>query len=348
MLLRKRLRERESALAGSPSEGRRTMLGRVSARVRSMLRLAMHWKGIVTGDSYWHQPQNLGKKFVPGHLEGYFNDLTLKVNWKGPADAAGNPLLDKGDGCLVAFPTTIFQKALAHWDCWLESGRQDADHYDRFLVGARWALERIDPSGGWSLWGETEGDTKVVYSAMTQGEGASVLVRAYASSGDDAFLRAARLSIDAMMRPIRDGGTSRQSSNGFVLEELPTDPPNTILNGWIFGLFGAYDYLLVAHDPAVQRNMDNTVVALAETVPNYDAGYWSYYDLAGNVASPFYHLLHIAQLQAVEHAFPSVADRICRVRRRFEGQAQSRSKMARAVCYKAYQKILQPPDVVLR
>ena len=43
------------------------------------------------------------------------------------------------------------------------------------------------------------------YSAMTQGEAVSVLVRAFSATGEDAYLEGARRALSPMLLPIRKG-----------------------------------------------------------------------------------------------------------------------------------------------
>jgi hypothetical protein len=70
---------------------------------------------------------------------------------------------------------------------------------------------------------------------------------------------------------------------------------------------------------------------------SFTTSYWSNYDLGGRLAGPFYHHLHIAQMQAMwkltGHAvFQDYADRWTK----FEGKRLNRF---RAFCVKAIQKI---------
>lgn len=156
-----------------------------------------------------------------------------------------------------------------------------------------------------------------------------------------------------MLAPVEQGGTCRSVSAGVVLEEIPLEPPNTILNGWIFALYGLYDYLLEAKDQdggntQVDESLQASLRALLATLPQFNAGFWSYYDTSGNLASPFYQQLHIAQLKALELTFPEYAESLRHWRQIFERQAASRFNWIRAVALKAYQKLRRPPEVVLR
>ena len=312
-------------------------------RASSLLR---RWGAMLLGRSYWHVPQGLGALFIPGKLWGYYNDLTAKVQWGGPLDQTDLPL-NEVRGKKIHFPTTLFQKALGHWDLWLASSQKDEGHKGAFLQIARWAVGAQDAQGGWALWPLLGSSYASPYSAMTQGEGISVLVRAYMLTQDPVYLEAARRALGPMQKPLKDGGTCRVVPEGFLLEEVPADDYKAILNGWVFALFGLYDYLLVEDSSEVRQMLKKSLGALVAYLPSYSAGYWSYYDLSGHLASPFYHRLHIAQLEALSLAFPEYAHVFSWLREQFMRQDENFLCRARAVGVKAYQKLRNPPEVVL-
>jgi len=302
---------------------------------------------MLLGRSYWHVPQGLGTLFIPGKLWGYYNDLTTKVRWDGSLDPTGLPL-NEISGKKIHFPTTLFQKALGHWDLWLASNQKDEGHKGAFLQIARWAVEAQDEQGGWVLWPLLGLSYASPYSAMTQGEGISVLVRAYMLTQDSVYLRAARQAVGPMQKPLKDGGTCRVVPEGLILEEVPAEDYKAIFNGWVFAMFGLYDYLLVEYSSGVSKVLKESLSALVAYLPYYNAGYWSYYDLSGHLASPFYHRLHIAQLEALSLAFPEYAHAFKRMREQFMRQDNNFLFRAMAVGVKTYQKLRDPPEVVLK
>lgn len=313
-------------------------------RTRLLTFLFRRWGLILLDKSYWHVPQEVGTRFVPGELAGYFNDLTAKVAWKGPIDEHGLPVQEFG-GRRLYFPTTIFQKALGHWDYWLISA--DDVHRLAFLKIAEWTIENQDEAGGWPIWTLLGLAYPSPYSAMTQGEGVSVLVRAYKLTQEPVFLEAARKSLELLKKPISEGGTCREVPEGVILEEVPHVGHKAILNGWIFALFGLYDYTLVEKNSEILHLMSRSLDALEAYLPRYDAGYWSYYDLSGHLASPFYHRLHIAQLQALSFAFPDRADKFREIKAKFRQQLRSPLARLKALTIKAIQKLGSPPEVPL-
>ena len=114
-----------------------------------------------------------------------------------------------------------------------------------------------------------------------------------------------------------------ESKNGFVkwldrnsaiIEEYPTDRSlGQVLNGWCYGIFGLFDYMNYrkatpgcgSHLDEKQRILESTLSTLRCALPNYDTGFWSFYNLPNaeekiaNVASFHYHALHIALLEAL-------------------------------------------------
>jgi hypothetical protein len=191
-------------------------------------------------------------------------------------------------------------------------------------------------------------------SAMTQGEAASLLVRAADSLARPELLEAAARAT----RPLVDDtfGLSTATPEGPVLQEYPTDPPAHALNGWIFALWGLYDVAcslseegspsLRAASDLARRSFDAGASALATRLHLYDAPLaWSRYDLFPHrivhVASPFYHRLHIEQLRAMtllrpEHlAYTETAER-------WEKGARAPASIGLGVARKVAFRLLEP------
>ena len=161
---------------------------------------------------------------------------------------------------------TLLQKALGHWELWLASGRNDDFHREAFLKLAGWAVQRQDRHGGWPTWPDCGVRSATPYSAMTQGQAVSVLVRAYEITDDDVFLRSANQALSLMTTAVENGGTAHYGAEGMSLEEVPLRPPRTVLNGWINGIFGLYDFLLVAHCDQMEGALATTVAALVRHI----------------------------------------------------------------------------------
>ncbi len=314
-------------------------LSRIAAYRRGLLNLY----GMLTGTNYWFAPLGLGPHFAPGELSGYAVDFSVKKQWDGLVDEAGIPVCRTGDGGKIVHPMMVTQKALAHWDDWIGCGRRDAESLDTVLLYADWVVANQDERGGWETWTLVKIPTATPYSAMTQGLCISVLMRAHRAAGDEKYLASARRAVDLMRQPVSQGGTSWRVRSGLVLEEAPFERMNPVLNGWIFALFGLHDLTAaVDHEPAKEA-LDATVEALAAMLGRFDAGFWSYYDLRGRFASPFYHALHARQLEAMSRAFPSHSDLFGRMGARFAEDLNNSARLWRAVALKSVQRLKDPP-----
>ena len=306
-------------------------------------RLLLKWVRILRGHSYFHQPQGIGKAFKPGELAGYFNDLTGKTQWTGETDYRGIPINVLANGCRIYFATTIVQKALGHWDRWLL--KQGDYHKEEFLQLCLWLLTQQDEQGGWPIWSTLGLFLPSPYSAMTQGECISIFVRAWKLTGDPSFTEGARKALGLLCKPLEEGGPAIRENENLFLEEVPSIPRASILNGCVFSLFGFYDFWLAFDDDNARDLFQHSLNTLKRHLVEYDAGYWSYYDIRGHLASPFYHDLHISQLTAL---FMVDEDPIiAKQRDRWIWYRSRRSNRIRAFFIKAIQKFRNPGEVVI-
>lgn len=303
------------------------------------------WFKIIIGKSYYHQPQNLGRVFNPHRIQGYFNDLSTKVRWDGLLDQHGipvNKILESKKP--VYFATTIVQKALGHYDCWLMAKR-DGDWTD-FISLCDWLVENQDRSGGWDVWTQMNLKASVPYNAMTQGEVISAMVRAWQHTKEPAYKDCAQRALKLMLLPVQKGGTTFYEEDYVFLEEVPIDPRNTILNGWIFAMIGLYDYYLSFGDISARSSFINTLHTLDTHIHLFDFDYWSCYDTCRHLASHVYHNLHIAQLTALNQIMPGYSE-IKKYRNKWLIYQKRTTNYFRALITKGIQKIKEPGEVTL-
>lgn len=293
------------------------------------------WSRMLAGRSIYHVDQNIGKAFIPGELAGYFNDLTQKV-LQGDANMEKDiPFLEHSDGSHVQMPTMVFQYGLGAYDLWLLSEKKDESFLQKAKTCAEWAIAHQQTNGSWSNFVYIYSDNP--YSAMSQGEGASLLLRIYQATNDAQMLIAAKTALDYMLIDAAAGGVSRHEGDDLYLLEYTHLP--LVLNGWIFALFGLYDMILVQDDERYQAAYAATLKTMVKALPAFDCGYWSLYDKSGKITSPFYHKLHVAQMQALYQAtgnvvFQQYADM-------FACYQGSLFKKTRAFVKKSWQKIVE-------
>ncbi len=296
------------------------------------------------GNSYYHQQQALGRAFVPGELKGYFNDMTGKTQWIGQCDSEGLPVSRLSNGTTIHFPILLCQKALGHWDLWLLE-RRDRDR-EEFLKIACWLRDTQDSAGGWDTWTALGQPRKYAYSAMTQGEAISTLVRAHRLTNDPSFATASEHAMVGMRRSLQDGGVCIYEADHVILEEYPGTRRDTVLNGWLFAFFGVRDYLLQLPNADVESFYRRTLRSLIEMLGDFDAGYWSYYSSGSQrLASPFYHRLHLSQLEALRQVEDSSV--IQSTYDRWAAYDRNSFYRAWAVFVKGYQKLREPDEITI-
>lgn len=288
---------------------------------------------MITGKSLLHVTQNLGKQFEPTCLKGYFNDLTEKVlKQQEFVDHLSIPTVKTEKG-LIVFPVAVFQYALACYDLYLSMN--ETKYLDEFKLLADWTLSNQLDKGQYNNF-ENEIEQRR-YSAMAQGEATSVLVRAFGVTQDEKYMLAAKKAISFMLKDVKNGGVSSKDDNGLILYEYVDQPP--VLNGWIFASYGLRDIYLATGDKHYQDLFIESVNEIKYIMPKYDSGYWSKYDSDKRIASPFYHNLHIAQLQAL---FMTTEDDFFRnYAEKFKNYQSKFTCKTRAFIKKAFQKIVE-------
>jgi heparosan-N-sulfate-glucuronate 5-epimerase len=224
----------------------------------------------------------------------------------GPFDENQIPLVFHHKGGWVYGPVTIAQYALGNFELFLDTG--DRKYKEVFLRQANWLNDTLKTTlKGFGVWFHScdHPDTRVLKapwaSAMAQGEGISVLLRAYQLTKRSSYLEKAKQAFGALQFDISEGGVKFTDASGDLwFEEFPSDPPSHVLNGFIFTLFGVYDFFRVTKSERALNLLEKGVKTLQKSLHLYDAGYWSVYDqLDKQLVSRDYHYLHINQLKAL-------------------------------------------------
>lgn len=289
------------------------------------------WYKMLAGKSISHVNQGVGTCFSKNEVAGYYNDLTEKVTRDDPDILVPKYHVDTGEE--IYFSIGIFQYGLAAYDLYLKLGEER--YKKKLLACAGWAVDNQQADGSWVTFAYENPEHP--YSAMAQGEGISMLLRAHIVTGDARYLTAAQKAKDFMLKPITEGGTTRYQGERVYLYECTHEP--LILNGWIFSLWGLYDYSKYVEDDQVKAVLAATLTSLKEKLPAFDLKYWSRYEDGKRICSPFYHRLHIAQLRVMydlfgDEIYQKYADR-------WDGYQKSFWKPKRAFVKKALQKIFE-------
>ena len=267
-----------------------------------------------------------------------------KADYAGPHDAAGIPQLNyRGKIGLQHNPIAIAQWGLGNYN--LGCHGESEDRKKKFIAASDWLCAHLERNafGCW-VWNHNfDWEYRSTlhapwYSGLAQGQGVSLLLRAYRATGAAPYLDAAEKAFGSFLKSTGEGGVTFTDTRGNTwFEEYIVLPPTHILNGFIWAIWGVYDYFLATESSTARNLFAQATFTLRENLERYDLGFWSLYEQSGTllpmVASPFYHRLHVIQLCIMhritgDEVFASYADK-------WEGYARSRTKRARALCYKS-------------
>lgn len=216
------------------------------------------------------------------------------ISWNFDAEIpkSSNGIINNGTN-----PVTAAQYALT---------LHQRDAREPFLAHATFIRDNMEADGKfpYHFRHESYGLGVTWYSAMPQGEAASVLLRAYALTGDLTYVEAAKRSLEPLQRDVRDGGVSYlRGSDVFFEEAASAERPVHVLNGHLFAAFGLWEVLEHGFGNAALRELHaGAVETLRRWLPKYDLDGWSRYALAvdensvPHIATLMYHQFHIAQL----------------------------------------------------
>ncbi|MDA2923064.1 D-glucuronyl C5-epimerase family protein [Acidobacteria bacterium AH-259-L09] len=260
--------------------------------------------------TFWHERPEVNAEAQVDQLGPYYMTFLDKAGYAGPFDGSGIPLLDyAGSVGLQYNPIAIAQYGLGHYNLFRQTGEER--HRAIFFQQVDWLkanlelnylevpvwMHHFDWEYRWELrapW----------HSGLAQGCALSCLSRAFGETGEKKYEAVLRDGFSAFLKDMREGGVCRYEPNGDVwIEEVILEPPSHILNGFIWGLWGVWDYYLCTGEGESRSLFDRCTETLRRHLHRYDSGSWSLYELSPYhlqmVASPFYHRLHIVQLKVM-------------------------------------------------
>ncbi|MBV9466275.1 MAG: hypothetical protein JO206_02860 [Solirubrobacterales bacterium] len=284
----------------------------------------------------------LGPASDPDGVRGYPIDFRVKAQ-SAPWPPAGfsSPSDDY---------VNVAQYGLGCYERWLadegEAWLQAALDVGQFLVASQ------EPDGSWLMrqpFRHTMPLKAPWRCGMAQGEGASLLVRLYLESGQETFAETARRALAPLSRPSEQGGTCARLDGAPWPEEYPTSPASFVLNGAIFAWWGMRDVGVGLGDRDASDAFELGVDTLAANLHRFDTGWWTLYGLYPHpipmVASSFYHVLHITQLEAMHKLAPR--QELESVRERWIGYLDSAPLRWRAFAAKVLFRLIVPRNRLL-
>ena len=322
-----------------------------------MINRLIYWKRIFStyilrgknNLSFWHGEPQINTDANYNELDQYYMCFEYKANYNGHYNQNGIPQLDyRGEIGLQYNPIAIAQWSLGNYNLWKRNNSKK--NYNKFIKGADWLVQNLNLNKNnvyvWQHnfnWVYKENLISPWYSGLAQGQGLSVLCRAYKVTNNNQYLICIEKIYKSFLNDVKEGGVTftDQDNNIWIEEYIMEKTPTHILNGFIWGLWGIYDYWLLTKNQGVKKLFDKYVKTIKLNIDRYDLGHWSLYELSQlNInmrASIFYHKLHIIQLKILsqmtsDKKFKNISDE-------WSGYLKNRFNIIRAVCMKIIFKI---------
>jgi heparosan-N-sulfate-glucuronate 5-epimerase len=299
--------------------------------------------------TFWHEVPEINPHPTNAPPGEYYMSFREKADYSGHYDSAGIPMLDYHGAIGLQYnPISVAQWGLANYNRFCETS--DALRQQKTLKAADWLAANLEqnPHGLWVWnhhfdWDYRDTLKAPWYSGLAQGQGVSLLIRAYAQTGNEKYQQAAERAFVSLTKHVTEGGVLvEDEEKNLWIEEYLVHPPTHILNGFMWALWGVFDFWLARTDASAKNIFDRGVKTLLHNLARFDTGYWSLYEQSGTrlkmLASPFYHRLHVVQLRVMtnltgDQRFADVADR-------WEAYTRHRSNRSRALIEKSIFKLL--------
>jgi len=275
--------------------------------------------------TFWHGIPEINRNATIDKIGQYYMSFLYKTKYPGPFDKNNIPLLDyKGKIGKQYNPIAISQYGLGHYNLYKQTKHKE--NLDISIKQADWLVNNLETNKhGVKTWmhhfdWEYRDTLKSPwYSALAQGNGISLLVRIYIETKDEKYFKVAQQAFESLYILIENGGVLYiDKDNNSWLEEAIVNPPTHILNGFLWTIFGIWDYYLLTNEKKVKILFNRCVETIRNNLKFFDIGFWSLYEQSGTkmkmLTSFFYHSLHIVQLNILykitnESIFKQYADK---------------------------------------
>ncbi len=305
--------------------------------------------------SFWHTPLSVNQldNYDLHNVRRYPMNFTAKTVFKHHYDDDGIIKLNyHGSIGLQYNPNAIAQQALGYYDKYLEEPNQGDKN--AFLTQANYFLRNgrvvSDDVLLWEYNFPFEMRQRLVApwrSALAQGQAVSVLIRAHILTGDERYLEAAKKGYRAFHFFAREheGGVLDEQDGFIWLEEYIVNPPNHVLNGFVWALWGVRDYAVYFGDGHALNLWEECLKTVEANLKNYDLGFWTSYDwpqgrdknLPVMPSSLYYQRLHAVQAEAMYNLTREAIYR--HFWKRWQESYNNRVYRALAVLWKCYFKL---------
>ncbi|WP_409015313.1 D-glucuronyl C5-epimerase family protein [Anaerostipes caccae] len=265
--------------------------------------LAFWWLPLYEGSGNYNLSKN--------QLCDYYLDFSSKAEYDYLFDENGVLLLDyKGRMGIQYNPCAVAQYGLGLCSKYIKT--LDKLYLKKMETQANWLYDimKIDGKGIGRLEYTFSADdynqisNHNYISAIAQGQAVSFLIRCSIILGDKKYANAANALYQCFRYSALEGGVVNYDEQGrMYLEEAVTERISCILDGFIYAMFGVYDYYLFTGERESREIFYKCCETVEERLPDFDLGFWSradcYMEKPKMPASKFYHNVHIQQLKAL-------------------------------------------------
>lgn len=265
--------------------------------------LAFWWLPLYEGKGNYHCEKN--------EICDYYLDFSAKADYDCLFDVDGVIMLDyKGKLGVQYNPCAVAQYGLGLCARYLSTPNKDIE--DKIRTQADWICKntKIDSKGigrveyYFSSGEYSQIENEGYISAIAQGQAISFLIRAGVILKQKRYYETADRIYESYNYTFSEGGiVNYDSQNRMYLEEALTEKISCILDGFIYAMFGVYDYYLFTRKENAKKIFDECCETVKERLPDFDLGFWSradcYLEKPKMPASAFYHNVHVQQLKAL-------------------------------------------------
>jgi rhamnogalacturonyl hydrolase YesR len=142
------------------------------------------------------------------------------------------------------------------------------------------------------------------YSGMAQGQALSAFSRLYQETKNPKYLKWADETFNSLVKLRENDGkiwvSMVDDQQYFWIEEYPTEEPTHVLNGYIYAIFGVYDYYQITKKEEAKNVLMASMTTIHDNIHRWRVpGDLSRYGLKYEHQSKLYHKIHIHQLQVL-------------------------------------------------
>ena len=138
------------------------------------------------------------------------------------------------------------------------------------------------------------------YSGMAQGRMLTFFVRMYGVTNESKYLEWAHQTFETfklIKNQDHDWIGYIDNENYYWIEEYPAEKPIHVLNGFIYAIYGLYDYYLLTKDEESLHLLNASVTTIENYIGDFrNPGGICSYDLKNRFLNSDYHDIHVDQL----------------------------------------------------